>query len=374
MRILIAAGGTGGHIYPGLTIADAIRSRYSDAEIVFVGSDRGLEGELVPRHGYRLEQIPSAYLERKLSLAVVRTAWRSGRGTLAAVSLLRQFAPDLVVGTGGYVTGPVLLGAALLRKKILIQEQNAYPGITNRLVARWASGLALGYGEAAALLRCRGFVEVTGNPIRSDVTSVTRLEGARRLGLDSARRTLIITGGSQGARSINQAVEGASAQLKELKGWQIVHATGKRHFGSIAERVYHVNPATNERIVDGNMVIVPYIHDMPAAYGCADLMVSRAGALSIAETTARGVAAIYVPFPYASEDHQRKNAEVMVKAKAAVMILDAELTKERLWSEISSLAEDSARLNAMAQAAKNMGKPDAVKRIVGLVERLIQHP
>lgn len=371
MRLLIAAGGTGGHIYPGLTIAESVKRKYPGAQILFVGSDRGLERELVPRYGFDLQIIPLSYLERKLSLAILGTAWRGAKGTLEALAIIRRFKPDLVIGTGGYVAGPVLLAAVLSHRKILIQEQNAYPGVTNRLLSRFADGLALGYQEAARLLPCRGVVEVTGNPIRREVAQVSRAEGSKRMGLDASKRILVVTGGSQGARSINRAVEKAAPKLKRLSGWQILHATGKRHFTEIARSVYRITDPNVDRIEDGNMVVVPYIHDMPAAYGCADLVVSRAGALSIAEITARGIAAIYVPFPYAAEDHQRKNAEVMVNHGAAVMILDSELTGDRFFNEVLNLAQNPEKLKAMAQASKQLGRPDATERVLALIERLV---
>ncbi|OUM98408.1 MAG: undecaprenyldiphospho-muramoylpentapeptide beta-N-acetylglucosaminyltransferase [Firmicutes bacterium ZCTH02-B6] len=378
MRVLIAAGGTGGHIYPGITIAQTIRARHPDASILFVGTNRGLEADIVPRAGFPFAGIPARYLRRRLSLDVLRTGWTAVRGVVEAVRIVRRFRPHVAVGTGGYVSGPAMAAALLLRVPVVLQEQNAYPGLTNRMLGGLAAYVALGHPEAKGHLTGRARVVVTGNPIRDDVLTSTRTAGLAAFGLEPGHKTLLVFGGSQGGRSINQAVLEAAPRLLQL-GIQILHQTGKAGYASVVaeaeRRMAEACPGTavvrrnDEHVILGRWHVLPYIHDMPAAYAVADLVVSRAGAITLAEITARGLPAILIPYPYAAEGHQDANARAMADAGAAVVVPDKDLNGDVLVEQVRALLQNPGRLVQMGSASRALARPDAAERIADLIEK-----
>lgn len=374
VRVLIAAGGTGGHIYPGLTIAEELKRRFCQVEIVFVGTEYGLEKDIIPRAGYPLELISVQYFRRALSLESIKTGIVALRGLRQSFALIREFEPDIVVGTGGYVAGPLLLAAALRKVPTLIQEQNALPGVTNRILGRFAQCIALGYQEASRYFP-QNRVIVTGNPIRREITSIKRAEALERLQLDPARRTIIVFGGSQGGLSINRAMRELAPRFNQLDSLQVIHQTGKRSYEDMAKEVLgrtgvSVSNQLPEMAVDGCIRMVPYIYDMPAALAAADLVVGRAGALSLAEITARGLPAILIPFPYAAENHQEKNARVLERAGAARVLLDADVNADSLGDLILSLLDNPRQLKSMAVASRSLGRVDATRAIVDQIEAL----
>ncbi|MGQ9780348.1 MAG: undecaprenyldiphospho-muramoylpentapeptide beta-N-acetylglucosaminyltransferase [Bacillota bacterium] len=360
MRVLIAGGGTGGHVYPGITIGQAIRARRPEAEILFVGTREGLEADVVPREGFALETLPLMGLPRKLSPRVLVAAWLAGKGLLAAFRLIKRFRPDLVVGTGGYVCGPVVLAAVLCGVPSAIQEQNAFPGLTNRFLGRLVRRVFLGYEEAARYFP-PDKVAVTGNPIRAGILAADRTEAAAKLGLDPALTTVLVMGASQGARSLNEALLTCLPRLLLQPRLQVLHIAGRRNYEAVREALEHLRlpPAMAARVV-----IAPYIYNMPDAYAVADLVVSRAGAISLAEMTARGLPLILVPFPYAAADHQLFNARALEAKGAAKVILDRELNGERLYREIIGLLRDPSRVARMRRASLACGRPEATEKIV----------
>lgn len=375
MKALIAGGGTGGHIYPAVTIGKALLEK--GAEVLFAGTRRGLEREIVPREGFPIEYISVDYFPRRLSLRLVRSLFTAVKGVREAVALVKAYDPDVCVGTGGYVAGPVVLAAALCGVPTVIQEQNAYPGLTNRILARLAHKVALGYEAAASRLGPRDKLVVTGNPIRPEIASIAREQGAARLGLDPRRKLVLITGASQGARSINAAVIQAFPRFRRIDAGILVVA-GKSGYEALLEalpvRPQEGRPALGgEGRAFGNVMVVPYLHDMPAALAAADLVVGRAGAISIAEVTARGLPSILIPYPHAAENHQEKNARVLEEAGAAQVILDRELDGDALYEAVTGLLRDGQRLTAMAEASRRLGKPDAVWEIVALIEGVVAH-
>ncbi len=366
MRFLIAGGGTGGHIYPGITIAQAIRDRLPSAEILFVGSKNGLEAEVIPREGFPLETILLAGLPRRPSPRLFSALWLAGRGLLTAGRIIRRFRPHLVVGTGGYVCGPVMLAAILAGVPTAIQEQNAFPGLTNRVLGRFVRRVFLAYEEAAGYF-ARSKVLLTGNPIRAAVMAVGRAEGAARLELDPGLTTLLVVGASQGARSINEAILTCLPSLLRHPKLQILHITGKRNFAAVKEAMAHLNLAPS---MAARVHTVPYLYDIPDAFAAADLVVSRAGAITLAEMTARGLPLILVPFPYAAADHQAYNARALEKRGAARVIPDAELTGERLLAEIQPLLREHETLARMSRASRAVGRPEAARLIADELIRL----
>lgn len=368
--MILAGGGTAGHINPALAVADILRRK--GAEILFVGTERGLEADLVPRAGYRLETIKAAPFPRRLSWRQAAAIYTAASGWRQAFGIIRRFRPHVVVGTGGYVAGPVVLAAVLLRIPTLIHEQNAWPGGTNRLLARWVDRVALGYEEAARYLRAKDKPVYTGNPVRAEVLAVSRTEAVRKLGLRPDRLTVVIMGGSRGAASINRAVWSARERLRSDARLQVIHQTGAAGFHEVKTRYESVGiHATDEgMIIDGQLRVVPYLYDMPVVLAAADIVISRAGALSLAEITARGLPSILVPYPHAAGDHQTFNARALVVAGAAQMIDDKELTGERLLATLLPLVENAEQRRKMAAAAKALGRPDAAEALVQLIVEL----
>lgn len=371
LRVILAGGGTAGHINPALTVAELLREE--GAEILFVGTEKGLEADLVPRAGFPMERIRVAPLDRRPGLGQLRALGAAIAGVSDSLRVIRRFRPDVVVGTGGYVSGPALLAAVLRRVPTVIHEGNAVPGVATRLLARRVDCVAVGYEEAGRRLRTKDKPIHVGNPVRPEVLAARRSEGLRQLGLRPDRLTLLIFGGSRGAKSINDAVWAAREGLCKIPGVQIVHQTGAAGFTTQKERYIAsgIEPTAEDRIDDGPLRVVPYIYDMPSALAAADVVVSRAGALSLAEITARGIPAIIVPYPYATDDHQKFNAQSLAQAGAARVILDAELTAERLLDELHPLLQDESLRLRMAAASRSLGRPEAARELVELIRSVV---
>jgi UDP-N-acetylglucosamine--N-acetylmuramyl-(pentapeptide) pyrophosphoryl-undecaprenol N-acetylglucosamine transferase len=367
MKYLIAGGGTGGHIYPALAIGSALKQLDESAEFLFVGTRHGLEAELVPKAGYLLKTIDLYGFQRCFSWRNLKNIFLLVRSLWVVRQIIRDFSPDVVVGTGGYVCGPVLLQAALTGIPTLIQEQNALPGITNRILARFVDRIAVGYVEAAARFSVeREKISVTGNPVRQDLL-VDDQESARRyFGLQIDQPVVLITGGSQGAHSINQAALTLHRRCgNEKKLVQILHITGQTDYNNIIRTLDSEGIIVNAG--GSGRLIVPYLHEMPKALAAATLVISRAGAIGLAELSLRGVPSILIPYPYASENHQEINAFAMANQGAAIVLKDSELTGDLLFDRVSSLIFNTDKLHEMAMAAAQTGKPKAAELIAGLV-------
>ena len=371
MRVLIAGGGTGGHVYPALTIGKALQEK--GAELLFVGTARGLEADVVPREGFSIEYIPVRSFPRRPGWGLVKAGATAVRGFAQAAKVIRRFEPDVCVGTGGYVAGPVILAAALRGVPTLIQEQNAFPGFTNRVLSRFVDRVALGYEEAAGHFPAKDKLVVTGNPVRPEICRIHRSEGARRLGLDPGKKTVLIFGASQGARSINQAVLEGAGDLVRLDA-QVLFATGKSGFDAFVkacgERGISFRDFGGGARAAGSLRVYPYIYDMPAALAASDLVVARAGAGSISEFCARGLPAVLVPYPHAAANHQEYNARVLEARGAAIVVKDADFSANRLLALLAQLLGDAGRLRRMSEASARLGRPDAVWDIVAMVEAL----
>lgn len=370
MKYLIAGGGTGGHIYPALAIAGALREQDPAARFLFIGTGHGLEAELVPRAGYTLEKVELYGFQRRLSWRNVKNLYLLAASLWQVRRILREFRPDVVVGTGGYVCGPVVAQAARLGIPTLIQEQNALPGVTNKILGRMVDVVALGYAEAAASFAGRkARIVVTGNPVRPDLLCEERAAACRFFGLNPELPVVLVTGGSQGARSVNQAALAMLLRcVKENKPVQILHITGQTDYNNIIRSLESAGLAPNDPAAIFR--VLPYVHEMPKALAAATLAISRAGAIGLAELSLRGVPAILVPYPYAAENHQEINARSLEKRGAAIMVRDAELTGEVLFEIVDRLLGDSARLQEMAAAAVEAAHPEATAAIAGLVRQL----
>jgi len=357
--ILIAGGGTGGHIYPGIAIADELRRRDPRAEVRFVGTARGLETRIVPRAGFGLELIEVTALKRVGASGRVKSVYLLPRSFLAVRSLIKSFRPAVVIGVGGYASGPAVLVAALMGVPTLIAEQNALPGFTNRVLARFVRAAAVSFEEARAFFGAKA--EITGNPVRAEFFEVGPPEPA-------GRTHVLVTGGSQGARAINEAMIGALPILAQgAEGAEgrdrlsLTHQTGEADY----DRVSAAYAGSGLRAE-----VKPFIEDMVAEFARAHLVVSRAGATTVAELAAAGRPAVMVPFPFAADDHQRKNAEAVERAGAGRVILQADLTPGRLAAEILGLARDPETLRRMGEASRRLARRDAAEKVVDLAIRI----
>jgi UDP-N-acetylglucosamine--N-acetylmuramyl-(pentapeptide) pyrophosphoryl-undecaprenol N-acetylglucosamine transferase len=357
VKVVIAGGGTGGHIYPALTIADAIKKQEPEAEITFVGTRKGLEKDIVPRYGYPLEFIRVAGFDRHLGLGTLKSAGELLLGMGDAYSLINRINPELVVGTGGYVCGPVLFWGAMKRVATCIQEQNAMPGVTNKILSRFVDKVFLGYKAGERYLSGSSEKIVTGNPVRAEILESTREEGIAKFGLDPAMKTLLVFGGSRGARTINESMIPVEKALAGNRQIQILHATGTYGYAAHME-------AIGSAIKDCNNIhVVPYLHEMPLALAAADLAVSRAGAIGLAELMVKGIPSILIPYPYATANHQEYNARALAGMGAAEVILDKDLNGEILLATIQKLFKDPDLLRMMHKGALKAGNPDAADQI-----------
>ncbi len=353
MRIMIAGGGTGGHVYPGITLAQTLKELDPSHDILFVGTARGLEADVVPRTGFPLHTLTLSGIPRRLSWKMLLALFRAGRGMLETFKLLKTFNPDVVVGTGGYVCGPVVLSAALLGYPTLIHEQNAFPGMTNRILGRFVKRVCLGY-EAAGRFFPKAKVKTVGNPIRREIGLVPRQEAAKRLQVSPARPTMLVFGASQGARSINQALLDSLSRLLRHRELQVIWVTGAADHGRIMEEWQKVAVDNREAVR-----IWPYLHNMPDAFAVADWVISRAGAISLAEITRQGLPAILVPYPYATGDHQTWNAKVLADAGAAWVVPDSQFNGDILTEQVDKLMASPELRAAMAAASRGLSRPEA---------------
>jgi UDP-N-acetylglucosamine--N-acetylmuramyl-(pentapeptide) pyrophosphoryl-undecaprenol N-acetylglucosamine transferase len=351
MTVVIAGGGTGGHLYPGIAVARELLRRMPDAVVTFAGTARGIESRVVPREGFTLDVIRSAGLKGKSPVALLRGLALLPLGGVDAWRILARRKPALVIGVGGYSSGPVMLAAAARGIPTMLLEQNAVPGLTNRLLSRVVSAAAVTFESTAGFFGRRGFV--SGNPVRPEFLASGAEPDEPR---GSRPPGILIFGGSQGAHAINMAMVEAAPRLAAHRGGMaITHQTGERDLDLVRD-------AYRQAGLDAR--VEPFLYEMDREMSAADLLVCRAGATTIAEFTAAGKPAVLVPLPTAADDHQRKNAEVLAAAGAAELIEQKDLTGAALADCIVALATDGARRSAMAKAAHRFARPDAARVIV----------
>ena len=348
IRVVIAGGGTGGHLYPGIAVARELRRRRPAAVVTFAGTAKGIEARVIPREGFELDLLRSAGLKGMGAGGLIRGLSLLPLSGMDAWRIVSRRQPQLVIGVGGYSSGPVVMAAALRGIPTMLLEQNAVPGLTNRLLARVVSAAALTFDTAADFFGRRGFV--TGNPVRAEF-----FESAAESRAGGPPRVLIV-GGSQGAHAINVAMVAAAPRLAAYRGGMaITHQTGERDLELVR---------SGYRSAGLEARVEPFLYAMDREVKAADLVVCRAGATTIAELTAAGVPAILVPLPTAADDHQRKNAEVLVKAGAADLIEQKLLTGALLAERIEALLADGERRSTMSAAARGFARPDAAAAIV----------
>lgn len=361
-RFIISGGGTGGHIFPAISIANALKESYPDADILFVGAVGRMEMERVPAAGYPIEGLPVSGFDRKNMLRNVKVVWNFLRSILKARKIIRRFKPDVAIGVGGYASAPVLRAASAFGVPTLIQEQNSYAGVTNKLLAKKAARICVAYDEMERFFPKDKIVK-TGNPVRQDLFAVApKAEAAYQFfGLDPAKKTILIVGGSLGARTINQSV---IAHLETLANSevQVIWQTGKFYIED-AEKAF--KPFGCKQII-----VTAFVSRMDYAYSAADLVISRAGASSISELCLLAKPAVLVPSPNVAEDHQTKNAMALVKHDAAVMIRDAE-AKDKMIPEALKLIQDTSKMTALSKNILNLAEQNSAGRIAEEVKKLL---
>lgn len=367
MKFVVTGGGTGGHIYPALAIARGIKDRFG-AEVFYIGGSRGLESEIVPREGLPFEAIRLEGFRRRLSPANIMVAWRAAIGVGKARRLLRTIGPAAVIGTGGYVCGPVVLAAASLGIPAMLHEQNALPGITNKILSRFSRYVTLTFEEAGRYFPAGAGLRTTGLPVRKEIFGADRELAREKLNVPRDTLLVLSFGGSQGARSLNNAVIPVLRRFAGHPGIWFIHVTGPANYDRfLAELKSSINLPDQ-----GNITITSYMHDMPSALAAADLAICRAGAATCAELTAVGLPAILIPYPYAAENHQEYNARALEKKGAAIVIRDRELTGEALVSQLERLTGNRGRLAEMAGASRGMGRPRALDDILDCLRDLLE--
>jgi len=356
LRVVIGGGGTGGHLYPGIAIAREILARHPDAVVTFAGTLRGIETRVVPREGFHLDLLRSAGLKGRSPIAAIRGLALLPLSAMDAWRILTRRKPDVVIGVGGYSSGPVVLLAALRGVPTLLAEQNAVPGLTNRLLARFVSAAAVTFDSTVTFFGRRGFV--AGNPVRPEFLSPGELPPE-----SGSRTRVLIFGGSQGAHAINVAMVEAAPRLAADGGVDITHQTGERDVELVRTAYRTAGLAAR---------VEPFLDAMDREMKRADVIVSRAGSTSIAELTAVGRAAILIPLPTATDDHQTKNAEVLVRAGAAELLAQRDLTGAVLADRLLALARDPARRETAAANARRLARPDAARVIVDRALELVR--
>lgn len=362
IKVLIAAGGTGGHVYPAIAIADALREIYTSVEILFVGTKDHMEWEVVPRAGYDIENIWISGFHRRFTLKNVLFPFKLGVSLLQSIGIVRKFNPDLVISCGGYAAGPVGWMAAKMGVPLVIQEQNSFPGVTNRILGKSADLIFIAFKDAKSYFPA-GKTHLSGNPTRKSLMSVDPNEAYKKFDLNPNQLTLLILGGSGGAKSINEATLQQIKRLHDEMGLQIIWQCGKRYYDQLQAEI-------RPKHFD-NLVLTDFIHHMPEAYAVADLVVSRAGALSCSELALTGKPSILVPSPNVAGDHQTKNAQSMVDEGAAELIKDEDLN-DILAGLVEKIITDPQKLKEMSKAAKKHARPDAAQTIANEILKLVK--
>ena len=358
LKIMIGGGGTGGHIFPALAIAQEIMRRRPDAELLFLGAQGRMEMTKVPEAGFEIVGLPIAGLQRNFSADNLSLPFKVFSSLQKAIALVRSFKPDVAIGVGGYASLPLLLASKVLGIPYLIQEQNSFAGLTNKLLGKSAKSVCVAFSEMERYFPAKR-LKLTGNPVRKDLlqSQISQYEGINHFGLQPGLQTIFVMGGSLGARTINESVA-KSLKAWKREGYQLIWQTGTA-FASKAEQLL------KEDNYPG-FITQPFIKEMNYAYAAADLVISRAGALSLAEICMTGKSSILIPSPNVAEDHQTKNAMTLVKQKAAKMIADAD-AKELLTQTVIEMLQNPNQLELFGMAAHGMAKPEATQHIVNQI-------
>ena len=364
-KIIISGGGTGGHIFPAVAIADALKRRLDNPDILFIGAKGRMEMEKVPKAGYKIEGLWISGIQRKLTLKNLSFPFKLISSLMKARKIMKSFIPDVAIGTGGYASGPMLRVASKKGIPSLIQEQNSFPGITNRILSKTVDRICVAYGGMDKFFPASNII-ITGNPVRQDIIDLKgkRKEGISFFELHKDIKTILIIGGSQGARTINQAI---SEKLEDLLGQEIqfIWQCGKAFYPTAMDIKASLAPEKAAKLK-----VYDFIYQMDLAYASADIVVSRAGAIAISELCIAGKPLILIPLPSAAEDHQTKNAMALVEKDAAIFVRDSELNTQ-LYPTLTSLIANEEMQDRMSENIKDFALPEATERIVDEVIKLL---
>jgi len=367
MRVIITGGGTGGHINPALAIAQKVRLQNSSNEILYVGTKNGMESELVPNEGFAFKYVTAKYLRRKISIENIKTLFASAKGVMEAAKIINDFKPDIVVGTGGYVCGPVVLAAHLKKIPTMIHEQNVFPGITNKLLSMVVDVIGISFSEAEKYFpeKARKKLVLVGNPVRKDILTADRKKSRAKLNINNDDIYIYSFGGSGGQISLNEAMIDVIKKYNGKNGIKILHITGKKLYEGFIKQL------NNDVKIEKNIEIRNYMYDAATALSASDIVIGSAGAITIAEITALGVPSILIPKTYTAENHQEYNARALEKEGAAKVILEKDLSGSELIKAIEEIIENKNVQKAMALNSKRMGKTDVENKIYEAMLNLI---
>jgi UDP-N-acetylglucosamine--N-acetylmuramyl-(pentapeptide) pyrophosphoryl-undecaprenol N-acetylglucosamine transferase len=352
MKVIISGGGTGGHIYPALAIADTIKAKNPDAQILFIGTKEGLESEIIPKYGYPIEFITVGYLKRKISFHNIRSGFKLLKGLTQSNKILKNFSPDVVIGTGGFVSGPIVYSAALKKIPTMLHEQNVYPGLTNKILGKKVDIIAISFDDSKKYFVHPREIALTGNPIRKAFREPYTISNK------GEKRKILIFGGSGGASKINEAVKWIAENYQQLP-YEILAVSGKYHYDKMSNINNH--PAIE---------VVSYLENMPEKMKEAELIITSAGAITITEILATGKPAILIPKAYTAENHQEYNAKSIETKGGALMILEKDLTGEKLHQEITRLIKDPELLKEMGKKNHSLAQEKTEEDLYRLFERL----
>ncbi|MCW3169462.1 undecaprenyldiphospho-muramoylpentapeptide beta-N-acetylglucosaminyltransferase [Chryseobacterium sp. 09-1422] len=363
LKILLSGGGTGGHIFPAIAIADEIKKRFPDAEFLFIGANGKMEMEKVPQAGYKIEGIDIAGIDRGNMLSNLGLPFKILKSLSKSKRIIKNFAPDIAVGTGGFASGPALYEASKMGIPIFIQEQNAHAGVTNKILSKKAKAVFTAYPKVEGFPAEK--IKFLGNPIRENIISGMQetSQAKEKMGLDQNKLTILSVGGSLGSRTLNNGWKDNLDQLKE-KGYQLIWQTGKLDYSELSNDSQISN-------LKSQIQLKEFIKDMETAYSAADVIVSRAGAIAISELAVAQKPVLLVPFPFAAEDHQTKNAVNLVEKNAARIVKDSEM-QEKFWSTLSEICESENVRKEMSDNLKYFAKPNAAKEIVDEIFKIIK--
>lgn len=367
MNFLITGGGTGGHIYPALAIANEIKRSYKDAKILYVGTKNGLESELVPKEGFEFKTIRVKGLPRKInknSLIAIRELFI---GLKQSKGIIKDFKPDIVIGTGGYVSAPIVYMASKNKIPAIIHEQNAFPGITNKILSRYVDRVLVNFDEARKYFKHPDRVVKVGNPIRKEILEVNKNDAYRKLGIKKDLPFILSFGGSGGQKKLNECIFDIIKNNEHNDSFQLLHVTGSRYYDNFMNDLKKENIKLND-----NFRILPYFYDMPEALNIANIVITSSGAITLAEISAIGVPSILIPKSYTAENHQEYNARVFEKQGASVLILEKNLNSNHLESTLKSLLENKEDLREMSKNSKKLGKTDSLKLILFEMDKIIK--
>lgn len=361
MKVVISGGGTGGHIYPAVAIIEELKKRDSNIDILYIGSKNSMESELIPSLGINYKSIEVMGLPRKINKKFFKSIFVLLKGLRQAKKILKDFKPDVVIGTGGFVTGPVLYKAHKMGVYTIFHEQNSYPGITNRILSRYVNAMAVTFKESIKFFKNNDKCVVTGNPIRNRFEFLNREESLKFFEIDKNSKNIFSFGGSNGSEELNKAVLGILEKFYKNEKISLIHVTGKLNYDKFLEEV-----KSKGIKIENNVKILPYMTEMDKAYGVSDLVITSSGAITLAEISKIGLASILIPKAYTTENHQEFNARAYKDIGASELILEKELNSDLLWENIEKIIFDNSRLEQMKENAKKLATPNAVKDFVSI--------